>query len=292
MKTKYAISLGLDCAMAGLLKDCGVRTFSSPFDWLDHSDIQTRTNLIKNGFQDFLNKEDLQQIFIQNDKQHAFFRYRNTRTDLYFHHDFISTKSFDEAFVEVKQKYEHRIQHFMEVCKNPKQVSFFILDRASKLNKQDIIDAFDGFKEQIIVISHNPEINQNSFEKYQYKSNIVHYFVNNISVDESAPFQKFKGNIPVISQIILERTRTESFFMKKKYKVWKWLTKKMRKLREKQTFGIYKKCLFKLWKMLTKDLFFTNYVKEREEILKLEEEISCIFEAYNHKNQERENCND
>lgn len=44
--------------------------------------------------------------------------------------------------------------------------------------------------------------------------------------------------------------------------------------------------------MLTKDLFFTNYVKEREEILKLEEEISCIFEAYNHKNQERENCND
>lgn len=284
MKTKYAISLGLDCAMAGLLDDCGVRTFSSPFDWLDHSDILTRANLIKNVFQNFLNKEDLQQVFIQNDKQRAFVRYRNTRTDLYFHHDFISTKSFDDAFVEVKQKYDRRIQHFLEVCKKPKEVTFFILDRTSRLKKQEIMDVFDGFKEQIVVISHNPEIDKNSFEKYQYKSNIVHYFVNNISVDESAPFQKFKGNIPVISQIILERTRTESFFMKQEYKAWGLLTKKMRKLREKQTFGIYKKCLFKLWKMLTKDLFFTNYVKDREEILKLEEEISHIFEACTHKN--------
>lgn len=27
MKTKYAVSLGLDCAMAGVLKDCKMRTF-------------------------------------------------------------------------------------------------------------------------------------------------------------------------------------------------------------------------------------------------------------------------
>lgn len=69
MKTKYAVSLGLDCAMAGLLKDAGVRAFSSPFDWLDSSDAKTRVSLIESEFKDFLNIEDLEQIFIENDPQ-------------------------------------------------------------------------------------------------------------------------------------------------------------------------------------------------------------------------------
>lgn len=94
----YYVSLGMDCAMAGLLQDNHIRSFSSPFDWLDGGTLKTRTELIKNGFQNFFNLEDFTPIFYENDPQRDKRRFHNIRTQLCFHHDWMIDESLEKYF--------------------------------------------------------------------------------------------------------------------------------------------------------------------------------------------------
>ena len=266
MKTKYAVSLGLDCAMAGVLKDCKMRTFSGPFDWLDNADIKVRAELIKNNFKDFLNATDLKEIKKTDDTQKAFNRYINVRTGLCFHHDFMKNKSFEEGYQEVKEKYNRRTR----------EISFFVLDRKGVVSKSDILSAFGTFLQQVIIISGTPEVDPVSYKMIKYQNNIKHYFINNTPVDFSSSFQKFKGNIPMISKIIMENCQSESFFLRKKYKLWKWLDKKMAKVEKKSRMDCCDRFFFYLWEILKKDLYFTKYISNRKNVLDRHESLLNI----------------
>ena len=84
---KNYISLGFFCAIAEQLEDFGLRSFSSPFDWLI-SDLKSIISLIDNGFESFLNEKYLAQN--QKERHH----YKNVLYNIEFYHDFSSLKSF------------------------------------------------------------------------------------------------------------------------------------------------------------------------------------------------------
>lgn len=277
MKTKYAVFLGLDCAMAGLLKDAGVRAFSSPFDWLDSSDAKTRVSLIESEFKDFLNIKDLEQIFIENDPQVGVDRYRNNRTKLCFHHDFRSDLPFEEAYKKVAEKYNRRIKNFLYVYRQDYKVTLFVLDRFSQMDDQSIKDVFDTIKQYVVVISNCDTVDKDSYVQTKITDHIFHYKVNNTPTDVTEAFQKFKGNIPIIKQIILQHSKKSNFFDKKTYECYKWLRKKLSVCVAKNEMSFSDKLLFRIFCCLQKKILFTPLFKDRKEDFSLYESLIKLY---------------
>lgn len=91
----------------------GYRKCSFPFDWLITRQAGVVFDLIENGFQDFLNPEELFQL-----KDHPSY-YRNVKLDIDYYHDFSPLRSFSAQIAEVEEKYNRRIQRFYEEIKKP-----------------------------------------------------------------------------------------------------------------------------------------------------------------------------
>ena len=112
---KY-ISLGYFCSVAMDLERHGLRSESSPFDWLI-SDFEGVLSLMENHFEGFLNYDDL----AQEPNNRAI--YKNTRYNVSFYHDFDSLVPLREQLPEVQRKYDRRIDRFYNSITEP---TFFI----------------------------------------------------------------------------------------------------------------------------------------------------------------------
>ena len=85
-----------------------------PFDWLITGDFQSVLSLIDNGFEGFLEKENLYQEFQVNPSY-----YYNEVSDVHFYHDFSPYISLDEQYKDFQSKYLRRIKRFYEVIERP-----------------------------------------------------------------------------------------------------------------------------------------------------------------------------
>ena len=103
-KYDVVFSLGEACLCATILKNLGLRHFSSPFDWLYGSDFQRRVDLLCNDFIGFLNKEDLKLIGKRENPEPCDVYY-NQSTDITLNHDFPINGNLDVSFPKVKVKY-------------------------------------------------------------------------------------------------------------------------------------------------------------------------------------------
>ena len=271
MKARYAISLGLDCAMAGMLDECKVRTVSLPFDWLDGADVETRLNLIQNDFADFFNKEDLEQIVFQDDPQRDKDRYKNKRTGLNFHHDFVKGKNFNDDFIEVDKKYKRRIKNFNTIIKRG-GVIYFVLDRKGNIIINNIKSFADVMKQYIVIISNDDSVPDGDILRINYGKYILQYKIKNTPTDLRDEWEKFKGNKPIISKIIFENVKVDNklkkILQKTKYKLWKHLDKRIEKTK------IFRPLYIFLWKKLSNNLMFTSYIRNREELQERLEKIN------------------
>lgn len=112
-KFDFICSIGEDCACSLYIRKFRLQNASYPFDWLTKATFQTRLNLILNEFEDFLNISYFK--FLPKTQKITDTRcdyYENQKLDLYFYHDFLRDTPFDQAFPEVKAKYERRIERF------------------------------------------------------------------------------------------------------------------------------------------------------------------------------------
>ena len=134
MKYDIIYSIGRDCACASYLQQNGLRLTSGPFDWLTNAGFEDRFTLMLNGFEDFLNQKYLKKMpkptQFPADKNNDY--YENIKNNLYFWHDFPADKSFDEAYPEVKLKYERRIKRFYENIKEKTEFYWFGFHRFIK----------------------------------------------------------------------------------------------------------------------------------------------------------------
>lgn len=106
------ISLGAFCDVAGDLEKLGLRNQSSPFDW-GISSFPEIIQLIENGFNDFMNINNLYQDI--HNRNH----YKDIKYNFYFFHDFNGYESLEKQYPKVKQKYDRRIERFFSSIKKP-----------------------------------------------------------------------------------------------------------------------------------------------------------------------------
>ncbi len=117
----HYISLGHFCSVAIELEKMGLRSESSPFDWLI-SDFEGVISSIRHDFADFLNPMYLAQ------NTHVRSRYKNTKYDFQFFHDFDQYHSLQEQLPSVQEKYNRRIQRFYKSITEPTLFIRYIAD--------------------------------------------------------------------------------------------------------------------------------------------------------------------
>ncbi len=146
MKTKtfeHIISLGEACFVASMLNDVDKRKFSSPFDWICGGNLQTRFDLILNDFAGFIDKEDLT-LGPELSPSEAYHMYINMKNGLTFNHDILKDIPFDEGYAQAKEKYDRRIERFLNTLTHSKSVLLLYFDMLStenrKLSKDKLIE--------------------------------------------------------------------------------------------------------------------------------------------------------
>lgn len=105
----YYVSLGSACPMASSMSKYGLRSFSGPFDWLITKDFDWVLHYIETGFEDFMLKENLERF---DDYSNHF---RDKKSDIRFIHD---AENFEKEYEKLKEKYERRINRFVEKSKS------------------------------------------------------------------------------------------------------------------------------------------------------------------------------
>ena len=118
----HFISLGYFCSVALELERIGLRSYSSPFDWII-TDLEGVLNAIENNFTDFLRYDLLKQC--EDNKTH----YYNEKYKCSFFHDFVSTrKPLLLQLPSVKRKYKRRITRFYNNIVEPTLFLRYISD--------------------------------------------------------------------------------------------------------------------------------------------------------------------
>lgn len=105
------VSLGESCPISASMSKYGLRSYSGPFDWLITDDFQWVLHYIKNDFEDFLQRENLE-IYNNNPKQ-----FREKNSGFIFVHD--DECPLEEKYDALKEKYQRRIKNFMSQTTKP-----------------------------------------------------------------------------------------------------------------------------------------------------------------------------
>jgi len=233
-KKKYDvfISLGKDCACSMYLKRHHLRQASLPLDWLTEpanpNSLRKRFELILHDFNDFMNKDDFKYLPKDpnkiNDDKHDY--YENTKTGLYFYHDFKAGIDFNDQFSQVHKKYQRRINRFYRTIKQHKKVLLIwfchdpinitdseLIHYGKKINEkfQKEIDIF--------IFQNNttyPPLDK--FDAIALNTNITKCIMNTYPVSVECPTQ---GNVTLCNKVFTQFTIRNRLIRKYKSKLYR-----------------------------------------------------------------------
>ena len=214
-KFDLVVSIGEDCACTSYLRRFNLQDFSFPFDWLTKASFETRTKLLINNFDNFLNKENL--VLMQKtkntnvDNKHDY--YIDSVLDFYFYHDFRININFDEEYENVKEKYTRRINRLYKEIDSSKNILFVWWSRDKHQDENVIVESYQKLKEtfknkEIHLLLIEPSDNQTS--KYLCDGYVLIESYDNISYKHNPKWNETMGNeennIKLFSQIKKVRT--------------------------------------------------------------------------------------
>lgn len=162
----YFISLGCACPIASSMSKYGLRSCSSPFDWLITRDFSWVLYHIDTDFKDFLLQENLESY----DEYPLHFL--DKQSNIKFIHD---KESFRHNYAALKSKYNRRIDKFLEITK--KKVCY--LRRIGSEKHLDYIISNTDYIRSVIC-KHNPD------------SEIVFLCHRTLDIPENFPFRYYK----------------------------------------------------------------------------------------------------
>lgn len=162
----YYISLGSACPIASSMSKYGLRSFSGVFDWLITPDFSWVLHYMETDFKDFLLQENLERF---DDYP---LHFRDKKSNIKFIHD---TESFENEYEKLKEKYEQRINKFLDKSKSK---ICYLRSMRNKSNYKYIEDNADYIK--YIVKKNNPE------------SEIVFLCNEDLSVNKDFQFQYYR----------------------------------------------------------------------------------------------------
>lgn len=116
-----AFGMGFSCGASTALRAAGLQQASYPLDWIGSPGIVASARMIAANFSGWFEKDDLRLYDIRRGalNKHV---YLNVRTGFGFPHDFSSFVGFDEAYPEIRARYDRRIARFLEVTGRAKRL--------------------------------------------------------------------------------------------------------------------------------------------------------------------------
>ena len=201
----YIIAIGQNCFAPRVLLVNKLRQFSGPLDWLEFFNYSSAIDTLKEKFRNFFDKENLVYFGINTDSYTDV--YKNKRK-IKFIHDFpVNSKGveFDELYTKSKEKYERRINRFIEKVRNSKVLLLYVewirlyknnTGITNKTLSADIkeLNSIYNSNFDILYIKHNPDLKTD-----EYKINKRICEINNI------PSKGYLGNIDMVNEILSER---------------------------------------------------------------------------------------
>lgn len=169
--TKYenVISLGWFCGMASALRIEGLRSFSSPFDWL-FSDLPSVLKMIETDFSEYLVRENM--VVDEGNT----LRFTDTKYGFYFKHEI--KQDIDTDWPHIIKKYDRRIANFIEATK--KKTIFFRAVR--NCDELAYIESHYDYIESVI-------------KKNNKQNSIVYFLINNMEFSSGFKGTSFKLNL-------------------------------------------------------------------------------------------------
>lgn len=177
------ISLGYFCSIASELERYGLRTQSSPFDWVI-SDFEGVLMAIRFHFADFLKYE----LLYQSKECHS--HYRNNKYGINFYHDFDKYLSLEKQLPKVKQKYDRRIERFYKTISQPTLFIRYISDEV----------LVDGVSKELIYIENNYDDIINLIKSFNPDNDILFIANKGVSSDKISIFKVEKDNEDVVAR--------------------------------------------------------------------------------------------
>ena len=187
-KYDFIVSIGPACFTSSNLRKSFLQFKSYPFDWISTESLTDNINFIVNEFKDFLNKEDLTNLETQNGKKtNSCFIYKNLKNNIIYPHDIEINKNFDEAFEQVSNKYNRRINRLYDSIKNSKTVLLVYINLPNKIESEisnedlknsitKVCNYFDNDKIELLYIKPN--------KNFTYKQPKDYYVSNNVRIVE------------------------------------------------------------------------------------------------------------
>ncbi len=133
----FVASIGYDCHCATMLRKLGLRSCSSPLDWLTAAPLETRLRLLETHFEGFLEKGRMKRLEKgPNAPGKGNDHYEDSATGLRFFHDFRESIPFDEAYDQVSAKYRRRIARLYDNVAKARRTLFVWCDLAHPLDEE------------------------------------------------------------------------------------------------------------------------------------------------------------
>lgn len=242
----HYISLGYFCSVASELEKLGLRTESSPFDWVI-SDFKGVITNIQNHFSDYLDYNFLSQD-IHN---HAI--YKNTKYNISFYHDFNKYTSLKKQLPQVIEKYNRRIERFYKLISAPTLFIRYISDE----------EVINGVSKELLYIEENYEYIIELLKLFNQSNDILFIANDGVSSSKLTIYHVPRDNndtvarTPICTNPALYRKFSEIEIPNKQKNIERYLKK------EKYKKSIYYRSKRKIMSMLKK-ICLKEYIHEKQ----------------------------
>ncbi len=213
-KFDFIFSLGERCSCTSYLRKFNLQDFSYPFDWIMGSNFEGRIKLLLNNFEGFCDKDDLVQVALEEGRgdEKCYF-YHNKSNNLDFVHDFKINVPFEEAYIQVKEKYKRRIERLYSKIKQSNKVLMVWLSSSEITDIECAQTAYEQlqqkFPEQeiyLLLIGNRQEESKISlknnhviimhYENAKVSPDATHIVMGNTAKNKEV-FSQIKKNIPI-----------------------------------------------------------------------------------------------
>lgn len=173
MEYDVIISLGEWCLTSVALRKYKLQNKSLPFDWSGgilwdksgYGGLSVKVDLICNNFENFFNYEDFENRGPNPKNEDYWFLWCvNKNTGLQYKHDFPSDQSFENSFVNAREKYFRRVKRLYEQIYSSTNILFIYIARDTGFSDEYLM-------EQYVKLS----------RKFPYKNIHMLYIMNDIN---------------------------------------------------------------------------------------------------------------
>ena len=127
-----AVGLGVGCGVSISMREAQVQFYSQPFDWIGCSDPARIAHVIVEGFENWMNLEDLEIEGVRVASQSANYVVRNRRTGELAPHDFPATESLARQYPAFAEKMSRRFVRLKKSLRAAESVLLVVVENPQK----------------------------------------------------------------------------------------------------------------------------------------------------------------